>query len=106
MVALLLSACSTVKIQDEEFCADMGSQGATCAHLLTNQTRDIEQPEWDNTRFGWFCTTGDDLAEMKKEIEELCSVSGKCDYATQQALAKFFSRVKSLRSKAMGTDET
>ncbi len=89
-IAILnLSACAhlggTANILDKEQCVDEGSLGAHCAHEYTNQQRDIPQPDWDNTRFGWFCMDPSDTVEDKKEAEELCSIDGvTCTYPAQQ----------------------
>ena len=86
----LLSGCShyaggTVNILDKEQCDDEGSLGAHCKMEFSGVTRDIEQPAWDDTRFGWFCMDPSDTVESKKEAEELCSIDGvTCSYPAQQ----------------------
>ena len=96
---LTLSACAKVEINDHEWCTDMGSQGATCFHTMTTQTRDIPKSEWDDLRFGNTCTAdpqsnpGATMADMKSVIERLCIISKRCNYQTQQAIRDFFYRV-------------
>lgn len=87
---LSLSACS-LKIKDQEWCGDMGSEGATCFHTLTDETRDIPKDEWDNERFGQLCTSSDNFADLKKIILKVCS-RYKCNVAVKQQLLKFAER--------------
>jgi hypothetical protein len=87
LLILTLSSCGHVAILDKETCVDEGSLGAHCAHQYSTTTRNILQPDWDNTRFGWFCMNPDDTVETKKEAEELCSIKGvTCDYQAQQKI--------------------
>lgn len=84
---LLLSGCASVQIPDTEWCGDMGSEGAACFHTLTDESRDIPKPEWDNERFGQVCTTPNDFASIKSALEKLCSMAGKrCRYYVKQAI--------------------
>lgn len=78
----LLSNCSSVPISDETVCADEGSQGAFCAHLLTTATSNIPKAAWDDQRFGYFCISPKTFGDFKTEIEQLCSIAGDCTYAT------------------------
>lgn len=102
---LTTSSCGHVQILDKETCVDMGSLGAHCAHAYSSGERDIAQPDWDNTRFGWFCQSADDTVETKKEAEELCSIKGvSCDYQAKQTIQahvhKQFLLSKKLRNHA------
>ena len=79
-----------------EVCGDMGSQGATCDHFLTSQPRDIDKNAWDNERFGQLCISPDAWADLKREIEQLCSVSKECDYQTEQKMKAAVARINRL----------
>lgn len=93
-VTALLSSCARVTINDEEGCADIGSQGATCAHLLSPATRDIPQPEWDDIRFGYVCFSPASVGDFKEEIEKLCSVCDCCDYPESLQVKNFFKKME------------
>lgn len=87
---LILNSCGHVAIFDKEQCVDEGSLGAHCAHFYSPAARDIGQPDWDNTRFGWFCMDPSDTVEDKKESEELCSIKGvTCDYQAQSRIQEY-----------------
>lgn len=97
MGLLLLSSCSHVAIKDEQLCADMGSQGATCDNIFTNAPIDFGKSDWDDKRFGMLCMSSDAFGDIKQELEQLCSVSGKCDYPKVQ---KVLAKLDALQKKA------
>lgn len=98
MAVILCSGCGHVAIKDAQVCADMGSQGATCDNIFTSAPIDFGKSDWDDMRFGMFCMSSDAFGDIKQEIESLCSVSGKCDYPTMQAV---FSRLDRLKVRAI-----
>jgi hypothetical protein len=98
LLASAAASCAQVKIMDAQVCADIGSQGATCDNFLTSKPVDIPQPEWDDRRFGQLCISGSAFADIKREIEQLCSANAaRCDYETEQAMHDFFTRMDKLR---------
>lgn len=104
-LALSLSSCARVAITDKTFCVDQGTLGAHCANTLSIPTKDIPQPDWDNLRFGQFCTLdpqdnlGGTFSQMKKELEELCSYCNCCDYPTMDAIRQFFERAAKMQQQ-------
>lgn len=96
MVLPLLSGCA-VQIKNERWYGDLGNQGAIYFETLTNVTGSVDKAIWDALRVGMACTSTDTLAEIKKEIEELCS-STACDYEKVQAiLGKFQANIERLK---------
>lgn len=92
MEVLALSGCA-VRIQNERWYADIGDKGAFWFETLTNNGGSVEKSDWDVMRVGMACTTTDTLAEIKREIEQLCS-STACDYQKVSAiLGKFQSNL-------------
>ena len=91
----VLQSCSNVEIKDQKWCGDQGTLGAHCAHTLSNSTYDYDYNTWANRRFGQLCTDddpdklGSQFAEMKKEVEELCSITNSCSYPQVTALRSF-----------------
>lgn len=95
-LSLLISACAAVDVNDFEACADMGTAGATCAHFLTTETRDIEKSQWDDERFAQLCISGDAYADIKREIESLCSMTKGCVYKPSPGLEGLARRARRL----------
>ncbi len=90
---LLLSGCAHVAIPNTEWCGDMGSEGASCFHTLTDDARDLTKEQWDTERFGQVCTTLNDFAAMKTSLEQLCSMAGRrCSYYARKALRNLQAR--------------
>lgn len=94
----LLPSCAQVTIKDEEICADFGADGASCLHTLTTDKRDVEKIQWDAERFGEICVKAEAISDWKSELEELCSISGRCTTEQKEALKSFFIRFKSLNA--------
>jgi hypothetical protein len=77
----------------------MGTDGATCAHTLTTETRDIDKTTWDQMRFGMICESSDSFADLKAVIEQLCSISGRCTYQEKQQVENFFIRMSKINER-------
>jgi hypothetical protein len=98
--ALLLSGCSQVEIKNQRWYGDLGPKGAVYFETLTTATGTVDKASWDTMRVGMACITTDTLAEVKKEIEELCSAT-PCDYEkVSQALGKFQARIDRFMRRA------
>ncbi len=83
--ATMLQGCKDVVITDQEWCGDMGPDGATCFHTLSSAERGLSKAEWDGYRFGQLCTTSKFFADNKKVIEQLCHSSGECSFESMEA---------------------
>ena len=94
---LLFSSCAPIPIKDFEVCADGGDFGATCAHFLTTETRDMDKQTWDAARVGELCISGDAYGQIKAEIEQLCSVTNRCSYEQIQMVNQFAQRIEMIR---------
>jgi hypothetical protein len=88
-----LSGCGSVEIRDFEACADFG-EDAHCARFLDDETRDISPEEWQEMRVGRVSISAEDFAEIKAEIEQLCSAH-KCKY--EDSARGFFRRMRKVR---------
>lgn len=96
MALPLLNGCG-VKIKNERWYGDMGNQGAIYFETLTNVTGTLDKPAWDALRVGMACTSTDALAEIKREIEQLCSATS-CDYEKVSAvLGKFQQHLEGIK---------
>lgn len=96
---VLLSSCARVKINDGEFCGDMGREGATCFKTLSGETRDIPATDWDAERFGMICSKADTFANWKKAIMKLCRLTKRCRYSVKKKIDKFGKNVESFQVK-------
>lgn len=95
-LTLILSACS-IPIKNQRWFGDEGSQGAVYFETLTTETGHIDKPTWDQMRVGMACTTLDTFAEIKAELEKLCSISRRCNYEQViEVLGKFQSNLDEL----------
>lgn len=108
MAALMLLAnCQAdlpVTINDYEFCSPPPpfNMGAACDNFLTANARFLSEEQWmqwqnDLVTAGKAveCTSSDNIANIKAEIEKLCSVAN-CDYPTLQKILKGLSKIEVL----------
>lgn len=105
MGLLALSGCSTINVNDHEFCLDKGILGARCRHTLTDEVRDLSAVEWRELSFGQICTAdppddfGGTFADMKATMEKLCSTCNCCSYKTKAKIEKFFTKIKTMQTQ-------
>lgn len=96
----ILSACAQVQINNAEVCGDLGDLGAACFNTMNTTAREIDKPAWDKERYGELCMTVQTFADFKSEIEQLCSLSGKCTDSQKKMVSEFFDRVDAFEFKA------
>lgn len=85
---MLLPSCA-VSIKNERWFGDVGPSGAVWFETLTDEQGSISKAEWDQMRIGMACISTDTLAQIKSEIEKLCSAT-PCEYEkVQSVLGKF-----------------
>ena len=99
LFALILSSCGNVQVKNTEWCADIGPLGATCFNTLNDDTRDLDELEWEYERFGYVCTSPDDFAEIRKVIEKLCSSTRRCDFEDQKKIKNFFKKMDDIKER-------
>lgn len=94
---LHLSSCANVPIADAEFCGSLGSQGAYCAHLLTNDTRTMTLQEfaayWNDTKNPKVATSISTITAWKADIEKLCTETGSCSVQLQAKVNALYSKL-------------
>lgn len=86
-------------INDAEVCGDKGYDGASCFHTISNSSRDLSKPVWDQVRFGQLCMDSSEYLHLKAAIEKLCHTTNDCDYQAQQQLQILFSRIEKFRAQ-------
>lgn len=92
---LILSGCGAVVIQNERWYVDKGALGAVYFETLSSVKGSLTPDEWKEKRYGMTCSTGDTFAEVKREIEKLCSASPSCSFeVVTQVLGQFENNLK------------
>lgn len=79
----------------------MGSEGATCAHTLSDATRDLTKEEWDALRFGQACTHADNLANWIEAILQLCKTTKRCTWQEVEQLETLRGKLADLSFKML-----
>lgn len=103
--ALFLSSCSLVRIKDGEWCGDIGPEGASCFHTLSDKKRDIPKDTWDllaigpDHRFGKICTDQENFGEWSKAIQKLCRLTKACSYDFKKKVITFIDKTNSIKSE-------
>lgn len=85
---LVLTSCA-VPIKEENFYTDKGPDGAVETHFYSTDVRDLSKDAWDSIREGMTCMSGQAIADIKGEIEKLCTktpCSKQVQAAREQAL--------------------
>lgn len=91
---ILITSCTQVQIKDEQFCGDLGYQGAHCNNTLTDHPVDLNKSQWDILRYGWICEDADAFTDWKTIIQQLCDKHpSDCDY---EALNSLFKKVEEI----------
>lgn len=93
MALLLLNLSCAVQIKDFQYCSPVpGNLGATCDQFLTANQQILDEAQWQALQLAWIqsgqaieCTQSQTVADLKAEVEKLCSKT-LCTYATAQAV--------------------
>jgi hypothetical protein len=96
-VLLILSACSSEQIKDHVAYGDEGKFGAVAVHTLFTKIKPahIEKGEWDRLRVGMVCLGANDVNDIQKTIDDLCTKhSGACSYDVLRAADRAFTNLK------------
>lgn len=105
LFALLISSCAQVQLKDAEWCADLGNDGASCFHTLSDSNRDIPKDVWDlqeigdDHRYGKVCTSSDSLANWKEAIEKLCYLTKRCTYDAKKKIYQFSLNLQEIENR-------
>lgn len=75
----------------------MGSEGASCYHTLSKETRDIPKTAWDEERVGMLCTHSEDFAALISALEKLCLKNNRCSYQETELIHEMKLKMESLR---------
>lgn len=87
---ILVSSCGkNVKIDNNEWCGDLGEYGASCTKMLSEEQRELTKEEWDIERVGMLCGKAEAFANLKEVIQKLCVKNKKCEYEKIQQATRF-----------------
>lgn len=99
---LILTSCAKVEVKDSEFCGDMGVEGATCFHLLSENSRELTKPEWDQERFGMICGKAEAFSNLKTVALKLCAITRRCTFDEINGLIKLGDKIYELEKRING----
>lgn len=110
MGLLAVLSCQNVPIENAEFIGSLGPYGAAGFDLLDGNTRDLNlqefAKEWDdlsNPDGPLICTRSKSFANIKRDLESLCSWNpSECTVEAQQSVNNFMSRVQAVSKKKRG----
>jgi hypothetical protein len=81
--------------------------GAVCDQFLHSNQKIIDHDTWVVTQKNWLsqsngisCVPSSAVANLKKEVEKLCSVA-KCDYNTKQTILSGLERMQTTATLAL-----
>lgn len=77
LLSFALGACS-LSVPDADWYRDKGTLGARKTNTITGIGEDISKEEWDEIRFGMFCTSEENFGKYQKFIEDACAITKKC----------------------------
>lgn len=84
----LLNSCANIKISDSEWCGDLGAEGASCFHTLSDKQRNLNRPSWEEERVGMVCTSPKTFSDWQSTIMKLCIASKRCKFEKNKAVFK------------------
>lgn len=100
LISSVFPACARIKIQDAEWCGDIGPYGAECFHTTTDEHRSIPKEQWDAERFGQLCTTPESFANWKAALLKLCKKTGMCTREEKRLIEDLGKRIETFDRKA------
>ncbi len=99
LLAYAISGCGSIKLNNAEFCGDMGVEGAACFHMLSSDTRNLTKEEWDAERFGQVCTDPQNYADLKAVLLKFCNSTKKCTYEIKKKIEEFDLKLEGLMNE-------
>lgn len=94
------ASCPKVPIRDHELCGDKGELGASCFHMLSDESRKLTYEEWESERFGQICMQPDAYANIKAALLKLCESSGRCSWQEKQDIKNLGKKVARFKKEA------
>jgi hypothetical protein len=76
----------------------MGENGAHITHLFDASTSDMSKAAWDAISEGKICTEAQSIADVKAELEKLCS-EAPCNKQALAVLRQAFDRIQNAKAK-------
>ncbi len=101
IISLTTSCQGLVKINDAEWCGDMGRIGAECDMTFTDKRRSLDKATWDKERVGQLCTDSKNVANLKAAILKMCGDTGMCTQEVMDYVESATARVGVVAAIAM-----
>lgn len=116
VLTLLCSGCNEVDIKDFQGCSPIPNVmsptppdlGAVCDQFLVSNQQILSHDEWVATQAQWNaegkgveCVPTSAIADLKKEVEKLCSVV-KCNYIIKQKIIAGLERLQATAALTKG----
>lgn len=102
LLSLSISGCPSVEIKDSEWCGSLASKGAACFHTLTEESRVMNLQQfaewWNDLKDPKICSTAAVFADIKADLEELCSFNNVCTYEQKQQIANISAKLDKVLS--------
>lgn len=104
-ISVLLTAlelgCAQVEVKDENLYGSLGQSGAVEFHIFATTTQTMDYSAWlmlwNNLNSPMVCMDSDSFADIKTELEDLCSQTNDCTEPVQANMKVFFKRVEDLK---------
>lgn len=77
LLSFALAACQ-LEVPNADWYRDKGDLGARKTNTITGIGEDVSKEEWDNIRFGMFCTSETNFGNYQKFIEDACATTKNC----------------------------
>ncbi len=74
-----LVSCGKLTEYNTEWCRDKGELGAHCNWTHNGPATDVAKIEWDEKRFGMFCTSEQGFAANQLFFEQACEKTKGCN---------------------------
>ncbi len=102
-----LFSCSSVKIYDDDWCADAGKFGASCFSALGNREYDLNKYEWDKRRLGQVCSAtvkpGLGYSHIKSALVKLCADTNVCSPEQKAAIEDIGKKIEDAVKSGAGS---
>lgn len=100
LFVLILSSCGQIRLNNSEWCGDLGDLGASCFKTHSDESRDITKDEWDQERFGQVCTQAENFSNMKTALQKLCYLTKKCTIEEKKILNSLENKIEKFNKDA------
>jgi hypothetical protein len=106
MAGALLSECTSISIQNHQFCGSLGVQGAACSWFMPDSTHPDSRLDlqgfavyWNDLSDPKVATSLSTITDWKADIEKLCTVTNDCSVQVQAKVNALYTKFNTVYSK-------